>query len=296
MRPAPVGVALVVFASALATAQEPTLDEVLARAAKYVRELQSQLSGIVIEEQYQQNIVGSSDLTSSRSGPAITHRELKSDLLLVQPSGSDRWVQFRDVFEVDGRSVRDRDARLEKLFLTPSSSAYEHAQKIASESARYNIGSVERTVNLPVMALTFLRHEYRPRFLFKRVGAGNVRPLADLVKKADDIWAVEYQETLPETLIRTVNDGDLPARGRFWIDAPTGRVLRSELQANDGNLMARVEVVYRLEPGLGFLVPDEMREQYTGNQARYTILGRATYGRFKRFTVTTEEAVKKPGG
>ena len=39
-----------------------------------------------------------------------THRTLKSDLLLVRPVGADAWMQFRDVFEVDGRK-RPRSQR-----------------------------------------------------------------------------------------------------------------------------------------------------------------------------------------
>ena len=36
----------------------------------------------------------------------VSHRQLRSDLLLVRPEGSDARMQFRDVFEVDGKPVR----------------------------------------------------------------------------------------------------------------------------------------------------------------------------------------------
>ncbi|NBV79100.1 MAG: ABC transporter permease subunit, partial [Verrucomicrobia bacterium] len=45
------------------------------------------------------------------------YRELRSDLLLVKLGDEDWWLQFRDVFEVDRRPVRDRDQRLYKLFV-----------------------------------------------------------------------------------------------------------------------------------------------------------------------------------
>jgi hypothetical protein len=95
--------------------QEPSLAAVLQRAAVYVANFQKQLSGIVAEESYEQHIrkQGSGD-------PLVGRRRLKSDLLLVRPVGSSRYVEFRDVFEVDGRAVRDRQDRLTKVFVFAS--------------------------------------------------------------------------------------------------------------------------------------------------------------------------------
>jgi hypothetical protein len=78
--------------------QDPSLAEVLKRAAIYVANFQKQLSGIVAEETYEQRVKKQS------GGLSIERRKLRSDLLLVRPVGSDRYVEFRDVFEVDGRA------------------------------------------------------------------------------------------------------------------------------------------------------------------------------------------------
>ncbi len=79
-----------------ATSQPPTLETVLVRAGLYVIELQRQLSGIVAEEDYVQDVKPSISGTFWRVSSRV-HRELKSDLLLVRPVGSNRWMQFRDV-------------------------------------------------------------------------------------------------------------------------------------------------------------------------------------------------------
>ena len=50
-------------------------------------------------------------------------------------------MQFRDVFEVDGEPVRDRQERLARLFLSGDLSTAKQVEEIASQSARYNIGS-----------------------------------------------------------------------------------------------------------------------------------------------------------
>ena len=83
------------------------------------------------------------------SGLATEHRELLSDFLLVKLPGRRLSIPFRDVLEVDGREVGDREARLTRLFLQPAPDALTRAREIAAESARYNIGRVVRTVNLP---------------------------------------------------------------------------------------------------------------------------------------------------
>src|SRR5262245_18697568 len=82
--------------------QPPTLKIVLERAGAYVEQFERQLSGIVAEEAYDQVV--------RRAAPtSVVHerRHLKSDHLLKQPTPGYRWVQIRDVFEVDGRPVRD---------------------------------------------------------------------------------------------------------------------------------------------------------------------------------------------
>src|SRR3954470_10587257 len=92
-------VALMLSIAPAASAQEPELPAVLAKAGVYVVEFQRRLSGIVSEETYMQDVQRLSGLGRTPSLAAI-HRELKSDLLLVKPAGVDRWLQFRDVFEV----------------------------------------------------------------------------------------------------------------------------------------------------------------------------------------------------
>lgn len=104
-----------------AAPQEPTLAAVLERAASYVADFHRRLTSIVAEERYIQDwkLVTRAELRGTRD---IGHRELGSDLLLVKPHGDAPWMEFRDVFEVDGAAIRDRNERLVKMFLEPSES------------------------------------------------------------------------------------------------------------------------------------------------------------------------------
>src|SRR5437870_3151405 len=209
--------ALVLLCANTAGAQEPTLESVLAKARAYVVEFQRQLSGIVAQERYVQNV-------SSPSPVPVRHRELTSDLLLVRPVGADRWMQFRDVFDVDGRPVRDRSERLMKLFVSPSASTANQAAQIAAESSRYNIGNLQRTVNLPVLALAILEPRSQFRFVFKRIEKGGQAPVRSVAAAAKTVWVIGYREVESQTMIRTTNFRDMPARGRFWIEPENGEV------------------------------------------------------------------------
>jgi hypothetical protein len=199
---------------------------------------------------------------------------------LVRPEGADRYIQFRDVFEVDGKPVRDRDDRLAMLFLNPAPSASEQLQEIREDSARYNLGNISRDFNVPVLALVFLQPENQPRFTFELKTA-----------RAGQPWEIEYREVQPNTMIRTTADRDLPVRGRFRIEPDSGRVWLSELVLEDEAVHADDTVTYALDSKLGFLVPTEMRES-VGTRNGSPKSGRAIYSRFRRFNVTTEENIR----
>jgi len=279
---------LAVTMSGPAAASEPqSLATVLARAGTYVADFHRQLSTIVGEERYVQDwkaIQSGRRPTSS----ALQHRELVSDVVLVKPPGAAAWMTFRDVFEVDGNMVRDRDDRLAHLVRSGGSPSTDDAVRtILDESSRYNIGDIERNLNTPVYTLLFLEAANQPRFKWTRT---TDRSLATVPSESEtpgafrvttEIWVVAYDETQPGTMTRTTDHKDFPARGRFWIDPATGRVLMSELLMQNRQIKATIDVSFQSEPLLGLLVPIEMRERYEGRLNGSLIEGHATYGRFR---------------
>jgi hypothetical protein len=282
-----------------AAAQEPSLPAVLARAAAYVADFHRQLSSIVAEEKYVQSFFPSSvrgatgPVYRAATGPG--YRTLKSDLLLLKPTGTDGWMAFRDVFEVDGDAVRDREERIAHLFLERSPSGDALIRRILEESARYNIGDIRRNVNTPVYPLLFLEAANHFRFKFKRTKERTPRtepanPSPDgAFRVSTEVWVIAYEETEAGTMIKTDGQKDLPAKGRFWIEPATGRVLMSELVAQNRRLRATIDVSYQSEPLLGLLVPIEMREWYDNLRTGSHIEAVATYGRFRQFQVSTDQ-------
>jgi hypothetical protein len=290
----PIAVRMTAAARAAQSADVATLERLLERAGAYVLDFETRFSNVVTEERYiQESTDARNNLPSSRTAPLTTggaqpdirRRVLVSDFLLVKLPETDGWLPFRDVFEVDKRRVRDREDRLSKLFLHPTGSTLEQARRIMDESARYNIGNIQRTINLPVFALEVLRPLDQPRFRFSKgkldssIGA--------------NVYSVEYREQVPPTLIQGPKGRDMFCHGRFWIEAPTGRVMKSELIVDDPAVRASVTTRYQVDQAYGLAVPVEMKEEYgLPNGARVT--GLATYGNFRRFDVEVTDAIVTP--
>lgn len=272
-----------------APAQEHTLWSVLVRATLYVEALHDQLSGVVMQERYEQRATMPAAFRRSDSD-AFQRTTLRSDYLLVRPEGAERHFGFRDVFEVDGSRIRDREQRLARLFLDGATSVDRQVQGILADSARYNVGDVQRNMNTPTLPLLFLRRSYKARFDFERVpdrvpGLEVNEPEPEL-----DVWVVAYTETAPDTVIRRRSGVDVPARGRYWIEAETGRVLVTELVIEDENVDALITVRYEQPAELDHSVPVEMRELYHNHLSGSRVEGAATYSRFRRFRVVVEES------
>ena len=113
-------------AQSVQAAPPVTLDVALDRTATYIDSFIDHFGNVVSEERYQQEAVPAIRMGqlggrgSMASVPQTQKRTLRSDFLLVKPEGSADWFPFRDVYEVDGNAIRDREWRLAKLFLKDS--------------------------------------------------------------------------------------------------------------------------------------------------------------------------------
>ena len=225
---------------------------------------------LVAEEDYHQ---------SHRSGRV----RLRSDLLLVR--SPDQWISFRDVFEVDGQPVRDREDRLKRLFLDPTPEARARFQSVIDESARYNVGPVVRTINVPLFPLEILKTSNRSRFDFKLGRDGN--------SAGARVWRVEYAERMGPTLVQNLEGEDVPITGRFLVDQLTGAIVETSVEMSRGLSRGEIVVRYGRDAALGLWVPIQMRETYTGERSLLAD-GRADYSKFRRFQVKTEEEIVLP--
>ena len=289
----------------VAPAQEPALAEVLDRAEQYVADYERRFSLLVAEEHYVQEIrrpdtaaVGGGNLTRANPGGGFApgggggvteRRALRSDYLLVRLDAGSGWMPFRDVFEVNGKPVRDREDRLVKLFMAlPTDETFDQADRIMADSTRHNIGAVMRTINIPTLALLFVHPDIRSRCAFTRHGT---EPVA-----GRDAWVIDYKETRRPTLIKTSNGRDLALTGRLWVDPATGVVLKTNMTAADPVVRATVTVTFREDTDLDLWVPAQMDEHYKAARDINDIHGLATYANYRKFQVSTDENLRKPPG
>ena len=272
-------------------AEDPDADRIslellLGRGGWYVFDFIDKFSNVVSEETYIQDssVPIQSAALIGRPGSASRNRTLKSDFLLVSVSNAQDWVPFRDVFEVDGQSIRDRDSRLAKLFLKPSGNSLEQIHRIQDESSRYNLGNMIRTINNPVLGIAILQADFQQRFHYS---LGKMDP-----KAGPGVWIVDYKEEAHPSFIRGRSDLDLFAHGRLWIEAATGRLIKTEVLLEQPTLRARITSAFRFDERFGIAVPYEMQDEYRfDNGIKVTAV--ATYDRFRRFDVSTEDALKE---
>lgn len=278
---------------------DAALAALLERAGRYVVEYEDRFRNLVAEERYTQKAFGTGQgFTATETAPVRLSdgsqlQTTRADLVFVHLVGDVPWGVFRDVFEVNGNKVRDRDERLQKLFQAPSPSAIAQAGRILRESARYNIGP-RRTVNVPTMALLFLHPKNQHRFAFEMGGR----------RRFGEFEGVEvaFVEQDRPTLTSDLAGGSVPVSGRFWIDATRGGVLRSETRYHfePDRATGSIATEYRAEPQLGLWVPVEMTERYEDKPGTWKPVFRdpaeatARYSNYRQFTVSTDEKAALP--
>jgi hypothetical protein len=272
-------VLLLIAAVASQAPPSPALADLLAKAGAYVLRFEQEFSNVVSEEIYEQRMMP----TGPGQKRFALDRTLRSDFTLVQAPGGTEWLPFRDVFEVDGRPVRDREDRLSKLFLSPSPEAIQRARAIVSESNRYNVGGLSRTINVPVLAFEVLRPAAQSRFRFAAA-----KPDKSTGAHVD---VVAFREIARPSFVKGPTGGDLPSTGRLWIDRTSGEVMKTELIIDTMVIRAEITTTFGDQPGFTIAVPLEMREEYT-DKGKPVVIGTARYSKFRKFGVEVKSDVE----
>lgn len=261
-------VLLVVSSLASMRAQEPPRAELMQRVGDYVRRFVEAFSNVVAEERYEPD--------SQNRG----RRRLRSDYLLVRsPRNEQNFLTFRDVVEVNGKPVRNRQELITKLFLQPSEDAVKQATAISAHSEQHIPSTSD-----PLLALVFLQREYQTRFRYSLAERDpRLRP---------DVLRIDFVETQVPTILGRTTDGEFPTRGSAWVIDATGRVSKTELQIGSPETPVTLTTVFGVDDSLRIDVPVEMSESFYASNA--LVKGVARYSRFRRFGVRTAEAIETP--
>jgi hypothetical protein len=187
---------------------------------------------------------------------------------------------------VDGKPVRDRDSLLLQLLSSGNSDALGQAARLTAENARYNLGDIPRTINVPTQTLDLLHPRHRTRFEFRKAGNESIEQRR--------VWTIDFSEIMRPSIVRTREGADQLSRGRAWVDPNDGTVLKTVLDLGGDKsvdfVQTKITVTYRLEPTLGFLVPSELLEHYYRpadlHHTAEQITATGTYTAFRQFQTT----------
>jgi hypothetical protein len=268
---------------------DATVVALMQRVGAYVRRYGDAASVLLATEQYRQEAAERSQ-SGLDTSPGLVHgmmtggtpvassrtvRTMTSEMALVRnPAAVGGWLGFRSVTAVDGKTVGE-SAQLQAVF-AGALPDLEAARRISAESARFNVGALTRTFNVPTSALFFFTPGNLARFAFQREGGERIDGI--------EPWKIAFKETSAPTLIMTAAGRDVPSSGTIWVNPADASVLRTRLSVlgyAGPSSVAIVEVAYRKQPSLDLLVPVSMREWYNAGPVRVT--AEATYSDYKRF-------------
>ncbi|MGI8640441.1 MAG: hypothetical protein ACR2MG_10925 [Pyrinomonadaceae bacterium] len=247
---------------------QPSLDTILKNADKKTQNYREEFKNLLAQETKTFEIYDKKGNLKKRS-------VVESNFIIFQ-SAKDQNVtsEYRDVYKVDGETVKDNQTRANDLLgqLTKSNSVEQELKKIQKESLRYD-------KNLEINGLTLLQspilEDYaRPFFNFKLAGRDNFNN--------SEVYIVEYQQTKPSPYIlinepksasknlslsfdldspKSLNKSNIFLRGKLWIDARTFQIWREEreLTAQTENPIVILKTEFGYQPSdYGILVPKQI--------------------------------------
>jgi hypothetical protein len=220
---------------------------VLGAGAAYVAEYQRQLTSILADETYTQEIVAQRphDTKMPRT------RRLRSEVFFMFAPATREWMAIRDVLEADGTRLESRPDLREAL---QTLSARDAASAFKDYNSRFNIGQTFRNFNEPTLALLVLDERHRRRFSFDR---RHVERAGGTV-----LVTVAFTEKDSPTLIRHVDRGRVFSKGELVVEAATGAIRRTALRGTIEKLRFELTTVYSPDPRLGLWVPSVFTEGY----------------------------------
>ena len=275
---------LLFAALAVAPTQTQKLDlsekALVARASKYVAEYEKQFAFLIADEDYRQKLFDA-------DGRLAQTRILKSELFMTYLIADGEWLAVRDVMEVDGARISNRDDL--RALLSRGQEIRGSIGKVIARNAQYNIGRIERNFNEPTLPLLLLDAKRTSRINFDR---RNVTQDGNTT-----LVTLAFEERGSPTLVSARNEGPIRSKGEFVMDAATGTIRRTVFLLARPGVDIRLETTYSLDPKLEMWLPAIFLERYeSGGQGgrrrnndaipHEVIEGEANYSNYRRFGVT----------
>jgi hypothetical protein len=256
-------------------AQQPTLEDILAKAAQYVTAFSDPSRALVCEESYEHtyyrrmmNTAGGSERV-----PQNTRRWVAEKVVLATPADEKAgfpWTEFRDLVSLDRKPARDGVSRLPKLLIEPKIPDITQATAITRETTGTQAGRMDRMVLLPRLPAVFLHAANQPRFTFTKGGGRTVQG----VKTVE----VKFQEKDGPTIVKSTLGQEAKSSGSLWIDPATGAVCASFLKNGDSTAVYdELTTSYALDPATSLWLPVSLIERMYDAEDEKEIDGKGTF-------------------
>ena len=249
-------VALLTSAAAAPVAQSPSIQDLVTAAAAYSSIYAARMSGVTLDEE----LLLTEVIPNSRNVP----QRLASDLVFVL--AGEGLVTLRDPYSVDRSAIRERVPRIARVLADPTPESWKRAQEYSREHAVYLRANVVLWYSDPALVFRCLDDRHRSRLTFKLEGRKRLNGV--------ETYGLGFKEAIHpdgQTVLDTA--GKPRVSGRFWVEAPSGRIHRTEFWPQAEKDTARVEVLYAPDEKLGLLLPREAGHTFDTREYGFSVLG-----------------------
>jgi hypothetical protein len=272
---------------AAASAQQSPIEiaTVLSRATDYVTQYEAELGNLIGSEEYVQSSVWMDNSTPPRVAKRL-QRRTSGDFLIIQVG--EEWAALRKINRVDGIKVKETAPSFDSAFDNSPEANSALLKSMKLESTEYNLGDIQREINLPTFALHVLRKNEVNRFAFERVGTARIDGV--------QTWRIRFRETSGRSLVVSGKGENLYSNGMLWIEPETGRVLQTEFNVENpyasSKIKGQINVTYGQGKNVKIWVPTYMIEHY--ESAHNNVDCRADYSNFRPFLVDVKFEIEAP--
>ena len=275
-----------VSVTAASAQQSPVeIGTVLSRATEYVTQYEADLGNLIGTEEYVQSSVWLDNSTPPRVAKRM-QRRTSGDFLIIQVG--EEWAAIRKVNRVDGIKVKETTPSFDSAFDNSPEANSALLKNMKNESTEYNLGDIQREINLPTFALHVLRKSEVNRFAFERAGTAKIDGV--------QTWKIRFRETSGHSLVVGGKGETLYSNGMLWIEPETGRVVQTEFNVENpyasSKIRGQIDVTYGQGKNVKIWVPAYMIEHY--ESAYNNVDCRADYSNFRPFLVDVKFEIEAP--
>jgi hypothetical protein len=249
-------------------APDTSTKALVSAAARYLTRYQQDFAFLIADEAYSQ--------TRTDAGGHSENRLLRSEFFMTYLPADNEWVAVRDVLDVDGKPVANREEL--RTLLAKGGEIRGLISQVIARNARYNIGSTTRNFNEPTLPLLLLEAKRVNEVKFDRRG----------LERDDDVLVatLSFEERGRPTLVRGP-EGSMPAKGEIVLEPGTGVIRKTTFDLNLAGVKVKLTTTYARDPKLNLWLPDVFTERYESDSpVSEVVLCEATYTNYRRFEVT----------